>query len=257
MVEGAGLPTAIIAEDEPMLAAELKEALELLWPALRVEAVSRDGAAALLDFERVAPSVAFLDIEMPRIDGLQVARRIAGRSHVVFITAYDRHALQAFDAGAVDYVLKPLDLARLAETVVRLKARIGTPPPDLTPALNAASPATAAVPAPRRHLQWINASQGNKVRMIMVGDVCYFKADHKMTLVIQEQAESVIRRSIKELADTLDPDMFWQIHRSTLVNVAAIDAVVRDDRGGMLLQLKHRPETLVVSEPYQSLFRQM
>jgi DNA-binding LytR/AlgR family response regulator len=182
---------------------------------LRIEAMSPDGAAALVDFERLAPSIAFLDIEMPRVDGLQVARRIASRAHVVFITAYDRHALQAFDAGAVDYVLKPLDLARLTDTVVRLKARIGTPPPDLTPTLDAAGP---TILAPRRHLQWINASQGNKIRMIMVSEICYFKADHKVTLVIERQAQSVIRKGIRELADALDGDMFWQIHRSTLVN---------------------------------------
>ena len=255
MTETVPAPVALIAEDEPLLAAELKEALQLLWPELRIEAVASDGVAALHEFERLAPAIAFLDIQMPRIDGLDVARRIGNRAHVVFITAYDRHALQAYETGAVDYVLKPLHLARLATTVERLKARLGTAPPDLAQVLAAAD--NARVVAPRRYLQWINASRANSVRMIMVDDVCYFKADNRVTLVVEERGESVIRKTIKELAEDLDPELFWQVHRSTLVNVAAIDTVERDERGGMTLHLRHRSERLPVSEPYHVLFRQM
>jgi DNA-binding LytR/AlgR family response regulator len=246
--------TAMIAEDEPMLGEELREGLEALWPELEVEAIATDGAAALREFERCSPSIAFLDIQMPRIDGLDVARRIGSRAHIVFITAYDHHALQAFDAGAVDYVLKPLQLGRLAITVQRLKERIGKPPADLESTLRAV---TNPAPSPRRHLQWINASRASGIRMIMVDDVCYFKADNKYTLVIEEDSESVIRKTIKELVDELDPGRFWQVHRSTLVNVTAIETVVRDDSGGMFLKLKNRPERLAVSTQYHSLFRQM
>ena len=167
----------------------------------------------------------------------------------------NRHALQAYETGAVDYVLKPLQLARLATTVARLKARLGTAPPDLAQVL--AADGARASAAPRRYLQWINASRANAVRMIMVDDVCYFKADNRVTLVVDERGESVIRKTIKELAEDLDPEQFWQIHRSTLVNVAAIDTVKRDERGGMTLHLRRRSECLPVSEPYYGLFRQM
>jgi DNA-binding LytR/AlgR family response regulator len=246
-------PVALIAEDEPLLAAELREALLSLWPQLEVKAVVHDGIAALHAAERERPSIAFLDIEMPRMTGLDVARRIGRQAHVVFVTAYDQHALRAFDAGAVDYVLKPIQIARLAETVERLKQRLGAAPRDLTTAL-----AALAVPAapPKRHLQWINASHGSAVRLIMVDEVCYFKADNKYTLVVTADSESLIRKTIRELQAELDPTQFRQVHRSTLANVAAIDRVLRDG-GGMQIKLKSRPELLNVSEPYHPLFRQM
>jgi DNA-binding LytR/AlgR family response regulator len=252
--QGGSRPTAILAEDEPLLAAELGEALGQLWPELRIEAVAADGVAALREFERLAPDVAFLDIQMPRLTGLEVASQIGRRAHVVFVTAYDEHAVRAFEAGAVDYVLKPFQMARLATTVQRVKERLGSPPPNIEHELRRLG---EAAPAQRRHLQWINASRGNGVRMIMVDDICYFKADHKYTLVVEEAGESVIRKTIRELGEELDPAMFWQVHRSTLVNVSAIEGVLRDDRGGLQLQLKHRAERLTVSEPYFSLFRQM
>ena len=250
----ASNPTALLAEDEPLLAAELGEALGQLWPELRIEAVAADGVAALREFERLAPDVAFLDIQMPKVSGLEVASQIGRRAHVVFVTAYDEHAVRAFEAGAVDYVLKPIQMARLATTIHRVKERLGSPPANLDKELRRIG---EAVPTPRRHLQWINASRGNGVRMIMVDDICYFKADHKYTLVVEEAGESVIRKTIRELAEELDPVMFWQVHRSKLVNVTAIDTVLRDDRGGLQLQLKHRTERLTVSEPYFPLFRQM
>jgi len=250
-------PTALIAEDEPLLAAELKEALQALWPQLQVRAVVHDGIAALHAAERERPSIAFLDIEMPRMTGLEVASRIGRQTHVVFVTAYDQHALRAFDAGALDYVLKPIQIARLAETVERLKQRLGAAPPDLGSALAALS-SLSAPPAPaQRYLQWINSSQGNAVRLIMVDDVCYFKADNKYTLVVTPDSESLIRKTIRELQLELDPNQFRQVHRSTLANVAAIDRVVRDGSSGMQIKFKSRPELLAVSEPYHPLFRQM
>jgi DNA-binding LytR/AlgR family response regulator len=244
--------SALIAEDEPLLAEELREAIGELWPELRIAAIASDGVAALREFERCAPQVAFLDIHLPRIDGLEVARQIGRRAHIAFITAFDSHAIQAFETGAVDYVLKPIEMARLAATIQRLKDRIGSPAPNLETVLRQDDEAPS-----KGHLQWIKASRNNGVRMIMVDDVCYFKADQKYTLVVEPGNESVIRMTIRELHDQLDPTMFWQIHRSTVVNVAAIDGVLRDGRGGLQLQLKQRQERLTVSEQYFPLFRQM
>jgi DNA-binding LytR/AlgR family response regulator len=250
-------PTALIAEDEPLLAAELKEALLALWPELQIKAVVHDGIAALHAAEHERPAIAFLDIEMPRMTGLEVASRIGRHTHVVFVTAYDQHALRAFDAGALDYILKPIQIARLAETVERLKLRLDVAPPDLSNALAALSTLSSPAAPAQRHLQWINASQGNAVRLILVDEVCYFKADNKYTLVVTPDSESLIRKTIRELQSELDPTQFRQVHRSTLANVAAIDSVVRDGGGGMQIKFKSRPELLAVSEPYQPLFRQM
>ncbi len=230
---------------------------------MQIKAVVHDGIAALHAAEREQPSIAFLDIEMPRMTGLDVAKRIGRQTHVVFVTAYDQHALRAFDAGAVDYVPKPIQIARLAETVERLKQRLGAAPPNLSSALAAlaALSSLSSLPSPaapaQRHLQWINASQGNAVRLIMVDEVCYFKADNKYTLVVTADSESLIRKTIRELQSEADPAQFRQVHRSTLANVAAIDRVVRDGGGGMQIKFKSRPELLAVSEPYHPLFRQM
>jgi len=249
-----GAITAVIAEDEPLLADELADQLAALWPELNIVARAGDGVAALHAIERWAPVIAFLDISMPRLTGIDLARQLGGRCHVVFITAYDQHALSAFEAGALDYVMKPFSAARLVTTVQRLKARVREPAPDLSRLL----PRVSAEPgAPRQYLQWIHASRGAAVRLITVDEICYFKSDSKYTLVVTPDSESLIKKSIKELADELDPRMFWQIHRSTVVNVHAIDSVIRDDRGNMAVRLKQRPESLVVSEVNHHMFRQM
>jgi DNA-binding LytR/AlgR family response regulator len=244
----------VIAEDEPLLADELTEHLAALWPALQIVARAGDGVAALHAVEIHAPDFAFLDIQMPRLTGLDVARQIAGRCHVVFITAFDQHALGAFEAGAIDYVMKPLELARLLTTVQRLKARVQQPPTDLSqiPGL-----ADAGSPAAARFLQWIRVSRGSAVRLLTVEEICYVKADSKYTLVVSADSESLIKKTIKELAAELDPNMFWQIHRSVIVNVRAIDSVVRSGSSDLAVRLKQRNETLAVSEPHHHLFRQM
>jgi DNA-binding LytR/AlgR family response regulator len=247
-------PTAVIAEDEHLLAEELVDLLHLLWPQLRIVERVVDGVAALQAIEAHSPELAFLDIEMPLLTGIEVARQVAGRCHVVFITAYDQHALDAFEAGAIDYVLKPPTAARLATTVHRLKTTLSQPPRDLRSALvgqgRGASTAT-------RHLQWINASRGAAVRLLTVEEILYFKSDQKFTMVVTRDAEALIKKTIRELTDELDPAMFWQVHRSTIVNVYAIDSVIRDDRGNLTLRLKNRSESLPVSEAYGHLFRQM
>ena len=246
-------PRALLAEDEPLLADELADLLGAVWPELQIVARANDGVSALNLFEVHAPDLAFLDIRMPLLDGIEVGRRIAGRCHVVFITSYDQHAIEAFEAGAIDYVLKPPTAARLVTTVQRLKLRLQQQPSDL-PSMLKGFGATSAAP---RHLQWVNASRGAAVRLITVEEILYFKSDQKYTMVVTPDSESLIKKTIKELADELDPTMFWQVHRSAIVNVHAIDSVIRDERGNLTLRLKQRRETLPVSEAYHHLFRQM
>ena len=248
------MPTAVIAEDEPLLGEELAELLQALWPQLEIVARVGDGVAALNAIETYDPDVAFLDIRMPLLTGIDVARQIAGRCHVAFITSYDEHAVEAFEAGAMDYVLKPPNAARLATTVQRLKVRLQQPPVDLRGALRDLAPGS---PAPTHYLQWINASRGAAVRLITVEEILYFKSDQKYTLVVTADTEALIKKTIRNLVSELDPTMFWQVHRSTVVNVHAIDRVVRDDRGNLTLRLKQRNEKLPVSEPYHHLFQQM
>src|SRR2546422_731444 len=222
-----------------------------LWPELEIVAQTGDGIATLRELETHAPDVLFLDIRMPGLTGLEVARQASGRCHIVFVTAYDQHTLAAFEQGAADYVLKPADAARLATTVARLKERVGRPAPAIEGLLR-------ELAAPQRgFLRWINASHGPAVRVITVDDVCYFQADSKYTRVVTAAEESLIRKPIKELCEELDPSSFWQIHRSTIVNVHAVAGVVRDLRGRTQVRLKRRDELLAVSDAYAHRFRQM
>jgi DNA-binding LytR/AlgR family response regulator len=243
---------AIIAEDEPLLREELAELLASLWSELEIVAQTADGMATLQALERHQPDVLFLDINMPGLTGLEVARQASGRCHIVFVTAYDQHTLTAFEQGAVDYVLKPVQAARLATTVARLKERVGRPAASVAGLLRELGSGQN-----RGFLRWINASQGPAVRIITVDDVCYFHADSKYTRVVTPEGESLIRKPIKELTQELDPSCFWQIHRGTIVNVHAISGVVRDLRGRTQVRLKKREELLTVSDAYTHLFRQM
>ena len=245
-------PTAIVAEDEPTLRQQLVEQLGQLWPELNVLAEAADGIAALRLLGEHRPDILFLDIQMPGATGLEVARQANGRSRVVFVTAYDEHAVTAFEQGAVDYVLKPISAARLFTTVTRLKERLGSPPPRLDAVLPAIGPAK-----PKNWLRWINASVGQNLRLITVDEIVYFQADNKYTRVVTAEGEALIRKPLKELAEELDPNQFWQIHRSTMVNVAAVAGVTRDFRGRMMVKLKGRGETLHVSDSYTHLFKQM
>jgi DNA-binding LytR/AlgR family response regulator len=246
--------TALVAEDEPLLQQELCESLATLWPELAIAGRACNGIEALRLLALHRPTVLFLDIQMPGLTGLDVAKQAAGRAHVVFVTAYDQHAIAAFDQGAVDYVMKPVSLPRLAATVQRLKDRIAQPPADLSGIL--ASLALQRGEA-RGYLRWVNASAGTTIKLITVDEICYFKADAKYTLVVTHAAESLIKKPIKELTDELDPQQFWQIHRSTIVNVSSIAGVTRDLSGHLKVKLKQRPELLPVSESYTHLFRQM
>ncbi len=245
--------TAVIAEDEAVLREEIAAHLTELWPELQIAELARNGIEALQQIDLHAPDVAFLDIEMPGLTGLEVARQCEGRCHIVFVTAYDAHAVAAFEQGAIDYVLKPFDTARLAASVRRVKQRLGSAPPSIGGALRELA---GAAPV-RTHLRWINASQGKDVRLITVDEVCYFQADTKYTRVVTADGEALIRRSLKELQDHLDPACFWSIHRSTIVNANAIAGVTRDFRGRVAVKLKTRTEKLAVSEAHEHLFRQM
>jgi len=246
--------TALIAEDEPLLRSELAEVLSKIWPELEIVGSTADGIEALRLLVAQKPDVLFLDIQMPGMTGLEVAEQAAGRCHIVFVTAFDQHAISAFEQGAIDYVMKPVSVQRLATTVTRLKDRISQPPADLSGLL---ARLQRQVAEGKSYLRWVNASAGKSIKLITVEEVCYFRADTKYTLVVTPASESLIRKSIKDLIDELDPNLFWQIHRSTLVNVSSIAGVTRDMRGHLQLKLKQRPEMLPISESYTHLFRQM
>lgn len=247
-------PTAVIAEDEPVLRAQLGDLLSAVWPELAIVAAAEDGLQTLRALEQHDPDVLFLDIQMPGVTGLEVARHASGRYHVVFVTAYDQYAVAAFEEGAVDYVMKPLTAARLATACGRVKERLSMTPADLRSVLDAlAKRAAHANP----YLRWINASLGTDVKLITVDEICYFQSDTKYTRVVTGDGESLIRKPLKELLDELDPASFWQIHRSTIVNVNAIASVSRDFAGHMIIKLKNRKETLPVSQPFTHRLRQM
>jgi DNA-binding LytR/AlgR family response regulator len=245
-------PTAVVAEDEATLRQQLVEQLGQLWPELAVVGEAADGIQALRLLDEHRPDVLFLDINMPGASGMDVARQASGKSRVVFVTAYDEHAVAAFEHGAIDYVLKPISAARLFTTVSRLKERLGAPPARVDHVLTQLTTAPA-----RSYLRWINASVGQNLKLITVAEIVYFQADNKYTRVVTGDGEALIRKPLKELVEELDPNEFWQIHRSTLVNANAIAGVTRDFRGRLLVKLKTRDETLLVSDTYAHLFRQM
>jgi len=247
------MPTAIVAEDEPILRTQLEGKLAKLWPELEIIASVEDGAAALEALEDRAPDFMFLDIQMPEMTGVEVARHVGGRCHVVFVTAYDEYAVQAFETGAVDYILKPATDERLGTTIERLKAKLAAPPTDLKAIL-----AQIGQLGPKKErLQWIKATIGQNLRLIPVAEVLFFQSDEKYTRVVTADAEALIKTPIRELLDGLDPEVFWQIHRSTLVNAAAIAAVTRDFRGQAHVKIKGKDDNLVVSRIYSHLFKQM
>jgi DNA-binding LytR/AlgR family response regulator len=264
--------TALIAEDEPILAATLAATLGRLWPELKIVATCPHGQAALEQALALQPDVLFLDIKMPGKTGLEAAEELAESwsgprpfPQVVFVTAYDDYAVQAFDNAAADYVLKPVSDERLARTVERLKARLKTEParPDgggleaLIEQLRALTPATPAPAARPERLTLIRAAVGNQVRMIPVGDVVYFEALDKYVNVVTSDGEALIRTSLKELLPQLDERVFWQVHRGTIVNSACVLAATRDEAGKLTLNLRHRSEKIRVSPLYAHLFRQM
>jgi len=260
------MPTAVLAEDEPILLAQLKAKLARQWPDLNVVAAVGDGETALEAITEHQPDLAFLDIQMPEMTGIEVARHLAQhsrrsplRTHIVFVTAYDQYAVEAFEAGAIDYVLKPYSDERLDATVQRMKNRLAMQPAAPAQDLDALLQRIAQklIPGHAGRLTWIKATIGSNLRLIPVEDVLFFQSDEKYTCVATAELEALIKTPIKELLEGLDPDKFWQIHRSTIVNVKAIDAVTRDFRGQAQVKVKGRKEILTVSRPFSHLFKQM
>ena len=252
---------AIVAEDETLLRKALLEQLGKAWPELRIVAECEDGASALEAIAEHRPDVAFLDIRMPGLTGLDVAAaipEISPATQVVFVTAYDQYAIDAFERGAIDYLLKPIAADRLAATVQRLQARAAAGPTDsATLAALVRQLGSSLSPRAQPPLNWVTASAGRETRLILLDDVAYFRADNKYTTVMTGDGEALLRTPIRELLEVLDPAVFKQIHRSTIVNIKAIASIVRDDTGRGVVRLRQRPETLTVSQPFMALFRNM
>ena len=246
---------AIIADDEPLLRAQLRSRLARLWPDLEIVHEMENGKDIDRVLEEHSPALFFLDIHMPGVNGLEAARAIAGRAHVVFVTAFDQYAVEAFERGAIDYVLKPFNEERLAVTCDRLKARLSERPPRLEELVESIAARLGA--STGEHLRWIKASVGNNVRLIPVEEVLFFQSDEKYTRVVTGESEALIRKPIRELLDELDPARFWQIHRATIVNVDHIAGVRRGLKDQAEISLKGRDETLVVSRAFTHLFKQM
>lgn len=252
----------VIAEDEALLRQSLLTALRQAWPELQVVAECEDGASALEVIAEHKPDVAFLDIRMPGLTGLEVAAASAEASpatQVVFVTAYDQYAIDAFERGAIDYLLKPIAADRLAATVQRVQARAAAGQTDAVALATLVRQLDARLPSSRAEppLSWVTASSGRETRLILLDDVAYFRADHKYTTVITADGESLLRTPIRELLEVLDPAVFKQIHRSTIVNMKAIASIARDDTGKGIVRLRQRTETLTVSQPFMTLFRNM
>ena len=243
----------LIVDDEEPARALLAE---LLGRAPGVEVVGEcgNGFEAVRTAADRKPDAVFLDIEMPKLDGFEVMELLDPGVAVVFVTAYDQYAVSAFEEGAVDYVMKPLSGARVAVAVQRVKERMKHAPAKLDGLVGnlAAMPARQGL-----HLRWINAGHGDDVQLITVEEVCYFQSDTKYTRVVAAKREGLISKSIKELADELDPERFWQVHRATIVNLDAVASVGRNLKGNVVLRLKDRREILQVSQPYAHLFRRM
>ena len=256
-------PTALVADDEPLLREALVRLLATAWPALEVVAQARNGREAIELFEAHSPDVCFLDVQMPGKTGIEAAQHIGRRAHLVFVTAYDQYAVQAFAEGVLDYLVKPVEPARLAATVARLKERLNASLPALDNELLLQKLAAALAPRPdSQTLRWVRASVGSTVRLIDVQDIDFLRSDEKYTVVAWRDdagapQEAVIRSALKELIPQLDATQFAQVHRSVVVNLRAIDHVTRGPNETADVHLKGRGEVLPVSRSYLHLFREM
>ena len=250
---------AVLADDEKSLCAHLNGLLQQAWPELKICAEARNGVEALELIEKHRPDIAFLDIKMPGMSGMEVARKAAALCRIVFITAYDQFAVQAFENEAVDYLLKPVEPERLARTVQRLKERLEKHELDPTPlqAVLKSLQMQLAAGAPAAYLKWIKVLDRQSLRLIAVEEICCFQAQDKYTVVQTEREEFLIRKPIRELVEELDPQTFWQIHRSTIVNAAWIDKISPSLTGSYVLTLKSRSGTFTVSRGYRNRFKSM
>ena len=253
------MPTAIIADDERLMRDQLRMRLSQVWPELDIVGEAKNGEEAISLVGELKPDFTFLDIRMPGKTGMDAAREIGHQSNIVFVTAYDQYAVEAFERGAIDYVLKPPEQERLQITVERLKTRLEKPREAVNDSVTAMlSQLAEKMTAPKpKYLQWIQASIGQDLRMIPVEDILFFRSDEKYTCVQTEKFEALIRKPVRDLAEELDPSLFWQIHRATLVNVNAIEGVTRDLRGRHLVLIKGKSDKLEVSRSFLHLFKQM
>jgi DNA-binding LytR/AlgR family response regulator len=255
-------PSALIADDEPLLREVLQARLANVWPALRVVAQARNGREAVDLFETHRPDVCFLDVHMPGLSGIDAARQIGKRSHLVFVTAYDQYALEAFEHGVLDYLVKPVTAERLRDTVARLQDRLALAQPAVHTEALLQQLAARLKPAESGPLRWVRASVGASLRMIPVEDIDYLRSDTKYTLVAwrgddQQAAEALIRTPLKELLAQLDPGLFVQVHRSVVVNLRSIRRVTRADNETAEIELRHRSERLPVSRSFLGQFKEM
>jgi DNA-binding LytR/AlgR family response regulator len=250
---------AIIADDEEQLRTYLKSKLAKHWPELIICGEAENGLEALKLIDTCRPAIAFLDIKMPGLSGIEVAQKISANCRVVFITAFDQYAVEAFENEAVDYLLKPVTDKRLEKTIERLKKQISAiskPPNDFSRTMDRLL-AALKDNQPSGYLKWVKVRHGDEVRLISIDEVSYFKAEDKYTVVKTLEGESLIKKSIRQLTEELDPDQFWRIHRGTIINVNRIDKVSRSFAGRLIITLKDLPETLTVSRSYAPLFKQM
>jgi DNA-binding LytR/AlgR family response regulator len=251
-------PTAVVVDDERLMRQQIIGRLKDAWPELLIVGEAANGREAVAIVQTLEPDIVFLDISMPEMDGVKVAQVLAGRAHIVFVTAYDQYAIRAFDHGAVDYLLKPVEPERVALTCQRLRDRLQQKPDPMEDLLEQLSKRLASGSATtREYLRWVQASVGANLRMIPTSDILFFRAEDKYTRVQTENYEALIRKPIKELIDELDPNEFWQIHRATVVRVDAIAQVSRNYRGNQVVHLKGREEKLDVSRSFGHLFKQM
>ena len=250
--------SAVIADDEAPMRDQLRARLREVWPELSIVGEAANGMDAVAVAAEHKPDIIFLDIRMPGQSGIEAARQLYNRCHIVFVTAYDQYAVDAFEHGAMDYLLKPVVAERLRMTCERLRARLDAAPQDIGATLAQLTRILQQGDGkPHEYLRWIQAQVGGSLRMISTKEVLFFQSDEKYTRVQTAQAELLIRKTLKELADELDPDEFWRIHRSTLVRVDAIAAVTRDMRGRQMLKVRNFPEELEVSRNHSHLFQQM
>ena len=251
-------PTAIVADDERLMREQIVGRLHEAWPELVIVGEASNGREAVALVQDLEPDVVFLDISMPGMDGIQAARAVAGKVHVVFVTAHDQYAITAFEQGAIDYVLKPAEPERLALTCDRLRARLKHEPDPMNELLTQLSQRLGAGGLkPREYLRWVQASVGANIRMIPTSDILFFRAEDKYTRVQTQTFEALIRKPIKALIDELDPDEFWQIHRATVVRVDAVEQVSRTFSGKQVVHVKGRQDKLEVSRSFSHLFKQM
>jgi DNA-binding LytR/AlgR family response regulator len=251
-------PTAVVVDDERLMRDQVVGRLKEAWPELEIVGEAGNGREAVAMVHSLEPDIVFLDINMPEMDGLKAAQALAGKAHLVFVTAYDQYAVRAFEQGAVDYLLKPVEPERVATTVRRLRERLKQKPDPMNRLLDELSERLGGGTLKSRdYLRWVQASVGNNIRMIPTSDILFFRAEDKYTRVQTETFEALIRKPIKELIEELDPGEFWQIHRSTLVRVDAVAQVSRDFRGKQIVHLKGSDEKLEVSRSFNHLFKQM